>query len=502
MKAIPICAVLALAFVTSAFAGLGPKYADWGDGPAQHLMTKEEKKQWKTIQSDADAAAFVELFWAKRDPTPDTPRNEFREAFDARVKFADDNFGSHRMRGAMTDRGKVFILLGPPEQASGRAGAVADSSIGLSGMQVPTDASGGISVARPTSEESRQLWTYAHDKKPKFIRQADFVLAFLEVGRDDWQLARTERTNPDAIIIEAVNGLIVSPNLTKAPFSSTAPERIHSKAFKDLFLDTAYKELKSGGKPALGPAELTWGEFVSSTGEPFVSAQLYVPAGAGIAPGQKVTFFGVVENETGEILEVHEEATTMTATGSDAYVDKAFPLAPGSYTGTFGLAADGKVLTARRTALKIDAVDAASSGISPLILSENVKPLDTAWGDMDPFTFGGLKVVPKGDAQFAPKGDLWYFLEMRNPGVTPEGAPKVRVQVDIAGKTAKGPVTMNFPLSDTEAAKLKGTKDRYAVGQAIPLESFLPGEYKMKVKVVDTVSGKTYDFEREFRVRG
>jgi GWxTD domain-containing protein len=500
MRATPICAVLAVAFVTSAVAGLGPKYADWGDGPAQHLMTKEEKKQWKALHADAEAEAFVELFWARRDPTPDTPRNEFREAFDARVKFADDNFGSHRMRGAMTDRGKVFILLGPPEQASGRSGAV--SSPMYAGNTAPTDAQGQLTVARPTSEESRQLWTYAHDKKPKFIRQADFVLAFLEVGRDDWQLGRTERTNPDAILIEAVNGLIVSPNLTNAPFSSTAPERIHSKAFKDLFLDTAYKELKSGGKPSLGPAELTWGEFVSSSGEPFVSAQLYVPAGAGIAPGQKVTFFGVVENETGEILEVHEEATTMTATGSDAYVDKAFPLAPGSYTGTFGLAADGKVLTARRTALKIDAVDAASSGISGLILSENVKPLDAAWGEMDPFTFGGLKVVPKADAQFAPKGDLWYFLEMRNPGMTPEGAPKLRVQVDIAGKTAKGPVQMNFPLSDTEAAKLKGTKDRYAIGQAIPLESFVPGDYKMKLKVVDTVSGKTYDFEREFRVRG
>ena len=122
MRATPICAVLAMAVAVSAAAQLGPKYADWGDGPAQHLMTKEEKKQWKTLHTDADAAAFVELFWAKRDPTPDTPRNEFREAFDARVKFADDNFTNHRMRGALTDRGKVFILLGPPEQASGRAG--------------------------------------------------------------------------------------------------------------------------------------------------------------------------------------------------------------------------------------------------------------------------------------------------------------------------------------------------------------------------------------------
>ena len=121
---------------------------------------------------------------------------------------------------------------------------------------------------------------------------------------------------------------------------------------------------------------------------------------------------------------------------------------------------------------------------------------------MDPFIFGGLKVIPKGDSQFTTKGDLWYFLEMRNPGTSPDGAPKVRVQVDIAGKTAKGPVQMNLPLADAEAAKLKGTKDRYAVGTAIPLESFVPGEYTMKVKVVDTVLNKTYNVEKTFRVRG
>ena len=500
MKAISTCAVLALSFVVSAAAQVGPKYADWGDGPAQHLMTKDEKKQWKAVHTDAEATAFVELFWAKRDPTPDTPRNEFREAFDARVKFSDENFPSHRMRGAMTDRGKVFILLGPPEQASGRSGAASQNMYG--GNVAPTDANGQLTVARPTAEESRQIWTYAHEKKPAFIKQSDFVLAFLEVGRDDWQLARTERTNPDAILMQAVTGLIVSPNLTKPLFSSEPPQRINPKAFKDLFLDTAYKQFKSDNKPSVGPAELTWGEFVSSAGEPFVSAQLYVPTGAGIAAGQKVTFFSVVENEAGEILEVHEDPVTMNASGTDSYADRAFPLAPGSYTATFGLAADGKVLAARRAPIKIEAVDPAASDISPLLLAESIQPLTTTWNDMDPFIFGGLKVVPKGDAQFGTKGDLWYFLEMRNPGMTPEGAPKVRVQLDITGKTAKGPVKMNFPLSDTETAKLKGTKDRYAVGTAIPLEGFVPGEYTMKLKVIDTVNNKTYNLQKEFRVKG
>jgi GWxTD domain-containing protein len=500
MKAISLCIALAMSLALSAAAQLGPKYAEWSDGPVKHLMTKDEMKQWKQLHSDADAAAFVDLFWARRDPTPDTPRNEFREAFDIRVKYADDNFSTHRQRGSMTDRGKVIILLGPPEQVSGSSGTASSAASG--GINAPTNSDGTLSLQSPTSQASRQTWTYAHEKKPKYVRLNDFVLVFLEVGRDDWQLAHTERTNPDVVMMEAVNGLIISPNLTKAPFSSTEPQKSFAKSFKDLSLDSAYKEFKSGDKPSVGSANLTWGEFVSPEGKPFVSVQLYAPAGSGIAAGQKVTIFGVIENAAGEILEVHENAATMTASGTDAYTDQAFPLAPGSYNATFGLGADGKLIAAKRVALNVEAIDAAASGISPLILSENIKPLDTAWGDMDPFIFGGLKVVPKGDGLFAPKGDLWYFVELRNPGTTPEGAPKVRVQVNIDGKTSKGPVTMNFPMNDAEVAKLKGTKDRYAVGLAIPLESFVPGDYKMKLKVVDAVSGKTYDLEREFRVRG
>jgi GWxTD domain-containing protein len=493
-------AVAAIALAAFAFAQLGPKYSDWASGPVQHLMTKEERAQWKAIHTDADAAAFIDLFWARRDPTPDTPRNEFREAFDARVAYADEHFSNARTRGSLTDRGKVLILLGPPEQASGTGGAI--SSPMQAPTTAPTDSEGRLTLPGPTSNQSKQVWTYAHDKKPKYVREPDFVLAFVEVGRDDWQLGRTERMNPERVLMQAVNGLIVSPNLTKPPFSSNPPEHVMAKAFKDLALDTAYKQFKAGKDSSVGPANLTWGAFLSPGGEPFVAAQLYAPAGSGIAAGDKVTFFSVIENEAGEILEVHEDPATMTASGSDAYADKAFALKPGTYNATFGLAADGKILAAKRTPIKVDNFDAAGTGISPLLISENIKPLDTSWGDMDPFIFGGLKVVPKGDALFTPKGDLWYFVEMRNPGVTPEGAPKVRVQVDISGKTKSGPVMMNLPLADAETAKLKGTKDRYAVGLAIPLESFVPGDYKMKVKVVDTVLGKTYDLEKDFRVRG
>jgi hypothetical protein len=147
-------------------------------------------------------------------------------------------------------------------------------------------------------------------------------------------------------------------------------------------------------------------------------------------------------------------------------------------------------------------LDKSAAGVSPLILSNNVYPLSEAQAPDDPYAIGGLKVVPKGDARFAPKGDLWYFLELRNPGLNEQKAPAVQIQVEISGKTAKGPATMKFPLAPAELAPLKGEKDRYAVGLAIPLEGFIPGDYTMKVHVVDTVLSKKYDMEKTFKIAG
>ena len=70
-----LAALAVSALALNAFA-LSAEYLDWGRGPAQFLMTKEEAAKWKTIASDDDAKAFVALFWARRDPTADTPRNE------------------------------------------------------------------------------------------------------------------------------------------------------------------------------------------------------------------------------------------------------------------------------------------------------------------------------------------------------------------------------------------------------------------------------------------
>jgi GWxTD domain-containing protein len=116
---IKLLAVIAVLMMTGvAEAALSKTAQDWRRGPEKFLLSDDEEKQWKSLKTDGEAAAFIDLFWARRDPTLDTPRNEFREEFLSRVRYCDAAFPEKRLRGALTERGQVYILLGPPEKGA------------------------------------------------------------------------------------------------------------------------------------------------------------------------------------------------------------------------------------------------------------------------------------------------------------------------------------------------------------------------------------------------
>ena len=64
--------VIMMLSTTSAFAALSSEMQEWGKGPVSLYMSKEETAKWKTLKTDAEAKMFVDLFWARRDPTPGT----------------------------------------------------------------------------------------------------------------------------------------------------------------------------------------------------------------------------------------------------------------------------------------------------------------------------------------------------------------------------------------------------------------------------------------------
>ena len=101
---------------------------DWAAGPMRHLLTARQQEEFSRLTDPVSQSEFVTLFWKTRDVRPETPENEFRQEFEKRVAFADTFFGHDEVPGSMTDRGMVFILMGPPTYVGRRPLTAADDA--------------------------------------------------------------------------------------------------------------------------------------------------------------------------------------------------------------------------------------------------------------------------------------------------------------------------------------------------------------------------------------
>ena len=300
--------------------------------------------------------------------------------------------------------------------------------------------------------------------------------------------------SPDHLYYQAVTAFIVNPKLTKAPVYET-PKLQHTTTFKSAALKSAYDELRSGSSDTVGNANLTWGEFVTSDGEHFVSAQVFVPAGGAVAPGQKVTSFAVIEDKAGQIVDVREDDTTAIASGSDAYIDRSLELDAGTYKATFGMAADEKSWPPRASDDDRRARSEGHRHVADAAGQRSLSAADRASGKRS-VTFGGRKSCRKATrtSRAATSGTSSSCVIGRP---TP-AFPNVRVRIDI--KERRMP----------EAGRAEDASERHQRRKLAdrPLRprprlrlGFKPGDYTMKVHVVDVVLGKEYDFEKPFKIR-
>jgi len=89
---------------------------EWWEGPVRYALTDGETRDYRSLSTPAERAAFIARFWAARDPSPFTPGNEAEETFWKRVGAADELFTATTISGWRTDRGRVYIVLGPPDE--------------------------------------------------------------------------------------------------------------------------------------------------------------------------------------------------------------------------------------------------------------------------------------------------------------------------------------------------------------------------------------------------
>src|SRR6201993_1055438 len=94
---------------------LSGTYKKWLNQDVTYIITPEEKSAFKQLANDEERDQFIEAFWARRDPTPDTPENEFKEEHYRRIAYANEHFASG-IPGWKTDRGRIYIMYGKADE--------------------------------------------------------------------------------------------------------------------------------------------------------------------------------------------------------------------------------------------------------------------------------------------------------------------------------------------------------------------------------------------------
>src|SRR5208337_4902406 len=127
---------------------LSSTYKKWLNEDVRWIITPEELSAFKQLSNDEERDAFIEQFWLRRDPTPDTPENEYKEEHYRRIAYANEHFASG-IPGWRTDRGRIYIIWGKPDEIEAHpSGGTYDR---------PQDEGGGTTTTYPW-----ETWRYRY----------------------------------------------------------------------------------------------------------------------------------------------------------------------------------------------------------------------------------------------------------------------------------------------------------------------------------------------------
>lgn len=103
----------------------------------RYLITNAEKKQFHSLTTDQERNEFIENFWKKRDQDPTTDENEFKDEYFKRIEEANHLFKGDSSQGWLTDRGRIYIMLGPPDTRRFRPGEINSGGSMKTGYDLP-----------------------------------------------------------------------------------------------------------------------------------------------------------------------------------------------------------------------------------------------------------------------------------------------------------------------------------------------------------------------------
>jgi len=486
-----LLALLSLILVTApAWAQLSEKYASWPDGPAGLLLTQQERTDYKTITTDDAAQKFIDLFWAKRDPDLNTQVNEFKVDFEARVAAADKVFGEGETRGALTDRGKVLLLLGQPGQRGeesiedfltslygrGRQDANLRSRDFHSGSTQTTMF--GISFDRAKGKAA--VWLYPSTQIPASVgvpeRLTSVMFAFFDAeGNGHFEMQRKIRDSKWAVAaLEAMPAKdLLHPEMTELPTYPLLPGTVAATAAQLAWLST-----EPAPWPAGSMAEVSQGVTTESILPAWIAVVL-----PGSAPAADL-MVGRLMKPDGTVVGTFQRPVTGLAVKQGHLYELSMPVPAGASKLQLALAAKGDPIAVRGLDIDLESVAPGATYITPLAAGAEVLDL-SAYDAGDPFIYGGHHLVPRPEGNYTSDETINYFCLVIRPA---GGGDQPTADVSARLYVGHNPVSPKRPPREVKLSSV--SPNVFMMGSGLPL-SFLtmPGHFTLKVTVTDPTSG-------------
>jgi GWxTD domain-containing protein len=474
---------------------------DWYQGPVRYIITKQEIKAYKTLETEIERATFIDWFWQRRDIEPTTPENEFRARYEKRTFEAVRKFTATTIPGWKTDMGKIYILVGPPEDVINDLMAKTHRGIvtwvyrrpPFPDMQPNTV----IAFARDASGEFRLSTSPTLDSD--VARGLQF--AKTKITAND-QLMREGMTDP--VLLAAGVSLAQGEIETRMIYAHMQQLPPREEALFQGFVSTK----EAFGSPI--PMETRF-DFYRAPGDTFTTVTVGIRSSAvqyrekGGHETADVGVFGKLVSRTNpdesyalaSDSSFAEPPENADAGAADLLIFQAVGgFKPGLYRAILGVE-DRVSRKISSTMRDIEVPDLSGEGLklSTVTLATTMEPGDYAPSTAKPYQIGKFRVVPKPDSTFTRSDELNVYVQVYGPAVDETTKrPKLDVLYTFRNRIPDGTMAEigTYRVQDSPAQ---------VQGYAVPLAKWPEGTYSVTVTIVDKVAQSTVSSEAPFIIR-
>ena len=506
---------------------LSKPYKKWLDEDVVYIITDEERAAFKQLSNDEERDNFIEAFWQRRDPTPDTEENEYKEEHYQRIAYANEHFAAG-VPGWKTDRGRIYIVYGKPDEI--------DSHPSGGTYERPMEEGGGETSTFPFED-----WRYRYIEG---IGQ-EIIIEFVDTCMCGEYHMTMDRSEKDALLYTPNAGLTMWEQMGMANktqrFTGNGMERLGAGPESSMIASKEFDRLEQFAKLQAAPpvkfTDLTEevnskvilnpmpfdvrSDYVKVTGDTVLvpvtiqmkNRDITFVNKDGVQRGT-VNIFGRLTTLTGKIVQTFEDTVQVdvpaellprTAENASVYW-KAMPLRPGRYklyVAVKDVNGDRKGIWSRSIVVPEFSDDKLSA--SSLIVADLMEPVPTKAIGSGSFVIGTTKVRPRvaaadgKPAMFKRDKDqkLNFWMQVYNLGVDAKThKPSATFEYDITNVATNKSVVQKVESTDT----MGNVGEQVTLEKSIAAANLQPGIYKIEIKVNDNISKQTVDPSAVFAV--